>query len=99
MHGTSIHFPLPVKNYEELRVESWVPRILIVMLMPKINAQWLSQTTKALCLYHCAYWLSLRNMPAQPNTSSVTVRIPTANRFDRSELDDLMNKANDGRLP
>ena len=92
-----IHFPLPIKNYDELRVESWVPRILVVMLMPTDGADWLSQTDAELCLYHCAYWLSLAKMPSRANTASVTVEIPTVNMFDRSRLNDLMNKANDGR--
>ena len=92
-----IYFPLPIKNYEELRVESWVPRILVVMLMPRDNAARLSQTTTELCLYHCTYWLSLASMPARPNTSNVTVEIPTSNIFDRGQLDALMNRANEGR--
>lgn len=91
-----IHFPLSVKNYNELRVETWVPRILIVMLMPKDEADRLSQTADELCLRHCAYWISLANMPENSNTSSITVEIPITNKFDKAQLDDLMNRANNG---
>ena len=29
-----IHFPLPIKNYDDLRADTRTPRILIVLLMP-----------------------------------------------------------------
>ena len=33
--GDNIHFPLSIKNYDDLRLEAIIPRILIVLLMPK----------------------------------------------------------------
>ena len=44
----SIHFPLPVKNYDDLRSDTRTPRILIVLLMPRNNADWLAQTDRDL---------------------------------------------------
>lgn len=93
-----LHFPLPIKNYDDLSADTMVPRILIVLLMPKDNNDWLNQTEEELCLRHCGYWLSLANMPPSSNTSSVTVHIPMANIFDQAQLDDLMAKADTGRL-
>ena len=91
-----IHFPLPVKNYDDLRAATRTPRILIVLLMPPDRDEWLTQSVEELCLRHCAYWLSLEGKGPVPNTSSVTVQIPTANLFDRNQLDGLMLKANAG---
>ena len=96
LQSGTIHFPLPIKNYDDLRAETRTPRMLIVMRGPGEDTDWLSQTDAELCLYHCAYWLSLAGRPSVQNTSSVTVHIPTANIFDRAQLDGLMNRANEG---
>ena len=29
-----IHFPLPIKNYNDLRVQTILPRILVVLILP-----------------------------------------------------------------
>ena len=95
-HGNSLRFPLPIKNYNELRIASWIPRILIVVLMSTESESWLSQTDDEMCLRSGAYWLSLLGMPEVANTASATVAIPTANVFDRAQLDILMGRAEAG---
>ena len=96
IQGDSLRFPLPIKNYDELRLESWTPRILVVVLMPDESEPWLLQTDDDLCLHSSVYWLSLSGMPERSNTASVTVPIPTANVFDRVQLDALMSRAEAG---
>lgn len=91
-----IHFPLPVKNYNDLRAETRTPRILIVLLMPPDVNDWLTQSADELCLRRCAYWLSLEGRGTVSNSSSVTVTIPAANVFGREQLDHLMNRAATG---
>ena len=55
-----IHFPLPIKNYDDLRADTRTPRILIVLLMrPDGDDSGLTQSADELCLRRCAYWLSL----------------------------------------
>ena len=96
VRGDSLRFPLPIKNYDELRLGSWTPRILIVTLIPDESEPWLSQSDDELCLRGSVYWLSLSGMPERSNTASVTVPIPTANVFDRTQLDALMSRAEAG---
>ena len=96
IRGNSLRFPLPVKNYDELRLTSWTPRILVVALMPDETEPWLSQADDELCLHSGVYWISLVNMPAVSNTATVTVQIPTANVFDRAQLEAMMSKAEAG---
>lgn len=96
LHTDNIHFPLPVKNYNELRADTLVPRILVVLLMPADAAEWLVQSAEELCLRHCAYWLSLEGRPAMPNSDSVTVRVPVANVFSVEQLTGLMGKVEKG---
>ena len=94
--GDELHFPLPVKNYNELRADTRTPRILIVLLMPEEESHWLHQTDDELCLRHCAYWHSLEGQQSTLNTSSVTVQIPAINMFNSQQLVDLMQKAERG---
>ena len=89
-------FPLPIGNYTDLSQDAMIPRILIVVLMPQERAQWLSQTSKELCLRHCAYWLSLKGKPPLPNTTSATVHIPITNVFGSEQLAVLMEKVERG---
>ena len=94
--GDTIHFPLPLKNYNELRASSMVPRILIVVLVPANDDEWLSQTHSELCLHNCAYWLSLEGRDESSSTSTVTVQVPVANMFNRDTVHHLMTRAGDG---
>ena len=91
-----LNFPLPVKNYNDLRADTLAPRILIILLMPQEERQWVNQTDHELCLRHCAYWMSLEGLSDRPNSSSVTVQVPTANVFSSEQLADLMQKAEEG---
>ena len=96
IRGDSLRLPVSIKDYDELRVESWTPRILIAALMPAESESWLSQNYDELCLRGSIYWASLVGMPAESNTATVTVPIPTANVFNRAQLEAMMNRAEAG---
>ena len=99
VHDDGIHFPLPIKNYNDLRDDTEnAPSILIVVLMPENEIEWLSQTTEELCLRHCGYFLPLQGAPELPNVGNRTVLIPLTNVFNRENLDDLMDRAKRGNL-
>ena len=88
-----IHFSLPVKNYNDLRIGApVVPRILIVLVMPQSTDEWVEQTQSALCIRKCAYWMSLEGCPETSNTSSVTVQLPLSNVFNVEQLTGMMQK-------
>jgi hypothetical protein len=86
-------FPLPLKNYNELREMPMVPRLLVVLLLPADPNQWLEQSEEALITRRCAYWLSLRDFPETANTDSVTVHVPRANCLTVANLRGLMERA------
>ena len=96
LRGSNLHYPLPVKNYHDLRVVTRTPRILIVVLVPSEKQQWVSQTEDELCLRRCAYWTCLEGCPDTLNSSSLTVQLPTANIFSGDQLIGLMQKAERG---
>lgn len=99
VRGNNIHFPLSLKNYNDLRLDAINPRILIVLLMPQQVQEWVNQTDEELCLRHCAYWLSLEGRPETRNISNITVQVPLANRFDIEQLTDMMEKTATGGAP
>lgn len=72
--------PLKLKNYNDLRGDHYVPRVLIVVLVPTVPEDWLIQNHESLALRHCVYWLSLQQSPETTNTAKVTVAIPRSQR-------------------
>ncbi len=92
VRGGYIHFPLPVKNYNDLRQEAINPRILIVSILPRAIEDWVNQTDEELCLRHCSYWLSLRKELATSNQNTITVHLPLSNTFNRDQLIELMRR-------
>ena len=92
VRGSHVHFPLSIKNYDDLRDEAINPRILIVLVMPREIDEWVSQTQEELCLRHCAYWMSLRGEPATSNVHNITVQVPLDNVFDSAQLITMMRR-------
>ncbi len=85
-------FPLPVKNYNDLRAPAFTPRVLVVLLLPEEDDRWLEQSEEAMITRHCAYWMTLLNKPETPNQTSVTVHVPRDQQFTVSALRLLMEK-------
>ena len=92
----AVRFRLPRSDYNNLRRRDTVPHILIVLLMPKDDADWLNQTSEELTMRRCAYWMSLEGMVESPNVSTVTVRVPVSQMFDSGQLRDMMNRVDRG---
>jgi hypothetical protein len=84
--------------YDDLRNAAWpCPRVLVVLVMPADEAQWLSQTTDELTLRHCAYWISLKGYPARKAKRSIRIAIPPANVFSVAGLKALMQRVRERR--
>ena len=96
MRDDHLRFRLDMDNYNQLRMNATIPRILIVLRMPDEKHQWINQTEDELCLRHCAYWVSLLGHPAVPNTTNITVRLPLSNVFSGPQLHALMHKVERG---
>jgi hypothetical protein len=88
--GTSFRFPLKVKNYRELIGKRYIPRILIVVVVPKQVKDWLKQDEKSLVLHRCGYWVSLAGEPETSNNVSVSVTLPRSQLFSISALHNLL---------
>ena len=92
-------FRLRIKNYDDLRVETQTPRLLVVLDLPQDEAQWMTVTTEELVLRRRAYWLSLqRGHEEVERQETVTVRIPERNVFDVATLQTLMERSRNGDI-
>jgi hypothetical protein len=94
-----VAFPLPIKNYDDLRVETITARILIVLVMPENEVEWLECSQDALSLRRCAYWHTLSGKPETSNSTTVTVHLPRSQMFTPDGLTAMMRRIQAGTMP
>jgi hypothetical protein len=97
-NAEAFSYALKLKNYEDLRIETQTPRILVILDLPDDRSVWLTTHVDQLVIRRCAYWLSLQGMPASSNTSSVTLNVPRSNVFDVASIVRLMEMSRTGRI-
>ena len=93
---TSFPFDLSIKNYNDLRADTTIPRLLVVLLMPKNEPDWSVWSEDDLRLKKCAYWYSLVGLPDTDNEDSVRIHIPRSQTFNQDALKMIMDKINKG---
>lgn len=76
-----------------------MPRILVVVLVPENINDWLAQSEQQLAMKHCGYWLSLRGMEPNSNSTTVTVHLPRIQCFSVNALRDMMTRIGEGSAP
>ena len=94
--GTYITYALKRKNYDDLIITNvLVPRILVLVALPKQLNEWMTLSPEQLVLKRCAHWVSLFGNPESANAATVTVRVPRDNLLTPEALCDMMQKIND----
>ena len=93
-----VHFPLKRRNYDLLREKTQTPRLLVVLDLPKDEAQWMTVTKNELVLRYRAYWLNLQGREETANKAYITVAIPKGNLFHVESLRCLMEQSRGGRI-
>lgn len=98
--GTHLSYSIKkVSQYDDLRAIAYsVPRILVVLFLPRDKQTWLSVTDRSLVLQRSAYWVSLAGAP-EVTTASVTVHIPKKNLLAPETLRLLFADLSIGNLP
>lgn len=91
IRDANIIYDLRVENYNQLVIETDVPRVLILYLMPPDSDQWLSHSVDELILRKCAHWVSLMGMAPSRNSSTKRVEVPLANIFSHDELPGMLH--------
>jgi hypothetical protein len=89
-------FQLVLKNYDDLRIKTQNPRILVVLDLPRKESSWVNQSVQRLILRKCAYWKSLLGMPESPNATTVPVPIDKSQILDAPTLVELMQRSRTG---
>lgn len=93
----TVAYDLDVRTYDYLRRGPVAaPRILVLLVLPANEADWLHQSESALELRRCAYWASLRGEPETANTSSVRISIPRANVFGVGAVAAMFHRLHSG---
>jgi Domain of unknown function (DUF4365) len=92
---TQLHYPLLIQNYDSLRVSNpLLPRLLIVVLIPKPRSDWLKSTEEQTILQKSAYWISLKGKPKIAKAKP-TIYIPRANLLTPDSLQEIMKRIAD----
>ena len=91
-------FALKRRNYDLLREETLIPRLLVVLELPRDEERWITITAEELILRRRAYWLNLRGFEETESRATVTVRIPMTNVFDVDSLRSLMDQSRRGSI-
>ncbi len=88
-----MHFPLSIKNYNDLRVAApMVPRILVVLAVPKNQCDWLNCEQDKMVLFKHAYWVSIRGAEQVENLTTKTVLLPGEQQFTPDVLQSIMGR-------
>jgi len=93
----SLAFRLGRKNYDELRHWAMVPRLLVVLLLPRDPREWVEQDHERLLSRYAAYYVSLAGKPAATQRAKVPVKIPRSNLFSVDNLRRLMVQASQNK--
>ena len=70
-----------------------MPRLLVVVVIPESEEEWLRHSEDELCLRRGGYWMSLADLPTTANEVSVTVQMPRSQVFDAEAIRNLMSRA------
>jgi hypothetical protein len=90
-------YDLEAKTYKHLRLsQNEGARILVLLVLPANESEWLSQSVDELILRRCAYWMSLRGMPKTKAKKSIRITIPTENVFSVQAVQSLMTRLQRG---
>ncbi len=90
---------LSKKNYNDLRLETQTPRLLVVLELPTNNSDWVTVTAEELILRRRTYWLNLqRGHEDVVNQQTITVRIPKHNLLNVDVIRNLMDRSRRGAI-
>jgi len=96
---TQVSYDLDVRTHEYLRQRSRIHCILVLLVLPEDEGQWLSQSVEELTVRHCAYWISLEGAEPTTATSSIRIAIPRTQVFSVQTVRAMMNRLIQGEEP
>jgi hypothetical protein len=95
---TGIKLDLDVETYNDLRTPGgFCPRLLVALVMPADEAEWMNQSAYELAIRHCAYWLSLHGSAQTSARSMIRITIPLTNVFSVEAVQAIMQRLQEGK--
>lgn len=93
----NIKYDIPIKNYNQLRVESVQAQYLILFTLPPEQNDWIKYQFEhdhehVVEVRHMAYYHSLKGLPKVSNNTKVRIHIPSKNKLTSLALRDLFIK-------
>jgi hypothetical protein len=89
----TIRYDLTADDYNFLcdkDVPTAVPRILVLLVLPQLEIEWMNQDETALTLRQCAYWASFKGKPITENVKTIRVTLSRGNVFSSANLVGIM---------
>jgi len=80
-----ISWQLERDHYSKLIASKIIPHLLVVLVLPPNEKDWLDHSADQLILRRCAYWVKTTGMPAIAKPTS-TVRLPRTQVFSPEQL-------------
>lgn len=100
VEGDPFPYDLDAKNYNELCDTSWqTPRILVLVVVPPSQEDWVVATAEDLRLRRCGYWTSLRGRGPTDNAEKKRIFLSREALFHVAPLRNIMQRLCDGELP
>lgn len=93
-HDGCIAWSLQRSHHDLLRRRAQIPHILVALVLPEHEADWVVHGDGELCMRRCAYWIHLLGEPAiAAGKESTTVHIPTSQIFSPNTLLELLERS------
>ncbi len=88
-----VKLDLDVDTYNYLRTPAtFCPRILVALVMPADEPDWVYQSPEHLAIRHCAYWLALEGFPQVETRHATRIEIPVVNLFSAEVVQDILGR-------
>lgn len=88
--GSFYSWPLKIKNYRDLRMDSTIKSYLFLLILPRNEDEWIMQNIESLTIKKCMFWLDLKEMPDSENIETVTLHFPKTNIVTPEFLDNTL---------
>lgn len=100
MTPLQVGYDLELKSYDDLRdPDCKIPRLLVVLVLPQAETEWVSQSEAELVLRKCAFWVSLKGQPATTARKTLRVFLPRSNVFSAAALHGILDRVRQGMEP
>lgn len=86
------------RQYERLTAKSFVPKILVVLVLPEQEGDWVIHSPEQLMLRRCAYYMVTTGLPGI-TTETTVVHVPLGNVFSPDALTAMLGRLSRGEAP